>query len=212
MLDSSDLLLPKTLLEVDDGFLEPELAPRRLYFLNSQKLSKTSRLVQSGTNQRQLSFWDVLAGTIDGEKANLYLILDEAHRGMKRSSDRKTIVQRLIHGEKGSNPAVPVVWGISATIDRFTKAMGEIRDRTVYPHVVVDIDEVRASGLVKDEIGLDQPEEKGTFSTTPAARCRDGYTRLRGSVVRILRFRARVEGAPGHGGTGSRQVERIEDR
>ena len=181
MLDSSDLLLPKTLLEVDDGFLEPELAPRRLYFLNSQKLSKTSRLVQSGTNQRQLSFWDVLAGTIDGEKANLYLILDEAHRGMKRSSDRKTIVQRLIHGEKGSNPAVPVVWGISATIDRFTKAMGEIRDRTVYPHVVVDIDEVRASGLVKDEIGLDQPEEKGAFSTT---LLRDAVTATRDFEVR----------------------------
>ena len=166
MLDSSDLLLPKTLIEVDEGFLEPELAPSRLYFLNTQKLSKNSRLVQSGTNQRQLSFWEVLANTISGEKANLTLILDEAHRGMKRSSDRKTIVQRLIHGEKSSNPAAPVVWGISATIDRFTKAMGETKNRTVYAHVLVDIDEVRASGLVKDEIGLDQPDEKGTFSTT----------------------------------------------
>lgn len=166
MLDSSDLLLPKTLIPVDDDFLEPELAPRRLYFLNTQKLSKTSRLVQSGTNQRQLAFWEVLANTINGEKSNLYLILDEAHRGMKRSADRKTIVQRLIHGETGSNPAVPVVWGISATIDRFTKAMGETKDRTVYAHVVVDINEVRASGLVKDEIGLDQPDEKGTYSTT----------------------------------------------
>ncbi len=76
----------------------------------------------------------------------LYLILDEAHQGMKRPADRATIVQRLIHGEKGSNPAVPVVWGISATIDRFTKAMGETKDRTVYPHVVVDIEKVRASG------------------------------------------------------------------
>ncbi|MGH2670220.1 MAG: type III restriction endonuclease subunit R, partial [bacterium] len=164
--DSSDLLLPKTLIEIDDGFLEQELAPRRLYFLNTQKLSKTSRLVQSGTNQRQLSFWEVLASTINGGKANLYLILDEAHRGMKRALDRTTIVQRLIHGEKGSNPAVPVVWGISATIDRFTKAMGETKDRTAYPHVLVDIEKVRASGLVKDAIGLDQPDEKGTFSTT----------------------------------------------
>jgi len=166
MLDSSDLLLPKTLIEVDDGFLEQELAPGRLYFLNTQKLSKTSRLVQSGTNQRHLSFWEVLANTINGEKADLYLVLDEAHRGMKRTADRATIVQRLIHGEKGSNPAMPVVWGISATIDRFTKAMGETKDRTAYPHVLVDIEKVRASGLVKDAIGLDQPDEKGTFSTT----------------------------------------------
>lgn len=166
MLDASDLLLPMNLMEVDDGFLESDLLPRRVYFLNTQKLSKNSRLVQSGTNQRELSFWEVLANTINGGKTNLYLILDEAHRGMKRAADRTTIVQRLIHGEKGSNPAVPVVWGISATIDRFTKAMGETKDRTALPHVIVDIDKVRASGLVKDSIGLDQPDEDGTFSTT----------------------------------------------
>lgn len=166
MLDASDLLLPGTLIVIDDGFLEEELAPKRCYFLNTQKLSKTSRLVQSGTNQRQLSFWEILANTIRSEKANLYLILDEAHRGMKSTAERTTIVQRLIQGEKGSNPAVPVVWGISATIDRFTKAMGEMSERTAYPNVVVDVESVRASGLVKDIIGLDQPDEKGTFSTT----------------------------------------------
>ena len=166
MLDASDLLAPKTLVEIDDGYLNTELAPNRVYFLNIQKLSKSSRLVQSGTNLRQVSFWDVLTNTITGDKTTLYLILDEAHRGMKRTADRKTIVQRLIQGQPGSNPPVPTVWGISATIDRFTKAMGETPDRTGYPHVVVDIDKVRASGLVKDEIGLEQPDEKGTFSTT----------------------------------------------
>lgn len=166
MLDASDLLLPMNLIEVDDGFLESDLLPRRVYFLNTQKLSKNSRLVQSGTNLRRLSFWEVISNTINGGKANLYLILDEAHRGMRRAADRTTIVQRLIHGEKGSNPAVPVVWGISATIDRFSKAMGETTDRTAFPHVVVDTEKVRASGLVKDTIGLDQPDEEGTFSTT----------------------------------------------
>jgi type III restriction enzyme len=166
MLDASDLLLPNILIEIDDGFLDEELATNRCYFLNTQKLSKSSRLVQSGTNQRQISFWEVLANTIQRGKANVYLILDEAHRGMKRTPDRATIVQRLIHGESGSNPAMPIVWGISATIERFTKAMGETRDRTAYPHVVVDIEKIRASGLVKDTIGLDQTEEKGTFSTT----------------------------------------------
>src|SRR5665811_626842 len=85
---------------------------------------------------------------------------------MKRAADRKTIVSRLIHGEPGSNPAIPIVWGISATIERFTAAMGEVKDRTGYPNVAVDIERVRASGLIKDEIGLAQPDEKGTFSTT----------------------------------------------
>ena len=166
MLDASDLLAPKTLVEIDDGYLNTELLANRVYFLNIQKLSKSSRLTQSGTNLRQASFWDVLTNTINGGTTTLYLILDEAHRGMKRVADRKTIVQRLIHGEAGSNPPVPVVWGISATIERFTTAMGETPDRTGYPHVSVDIDKVRTSGLVKDEIGLEQPDEKGTFSTT----------------------------------------------
>jgi type III restriction enzyme len=181
MLTASDLLAPRALVEVDDGYLNPVLEPNRVYFLNIQKLSKKSRLVQSGTNLRQASFWEVLANTISGGKTTLYLILDEAHRGMKQATDRKTIVQRLIHGEPGSNPPVPVVWGISATIDRFTKAMGETPDRTGYPHVVVDIDRVRDSGLVKDEIGLEQPDEKGTFSTTL----------LRDAVKATLTFEAR---------------------
>lgn len=166
MLAASDLLMPAHLLEIDDSFAEDQLAAGRVYFLNVQKLSKASKLVQSATNQRQVSFWDVLANTIRGGRSTLYMILDEAHRGMKPASDRKTIVQRLIHGEPGSNLPMPVVWGISATIERFTKAMGQVTDRTTYPHVLVDIEKVRASGLVKDEIGLEQPDDKGTFSTT----------------------------------------------
>ncbi len=165
MLAASDLLGPKHLTEIDDGFLDQALAPGQVYFLNTQKLSKTSRLVQT-TNVRQFTFWDVLANTIASEHLTLYLILDEAHRGMRRAPDRATIVQRLIHGEPGSSPPLPVVWGISATIERFTRAMGETLDRTARSHVNVDIEKVRASGLVKDGIGLDQPVGKGTFSTT----------------------------------------------
>ena len=93
-------------------------------------------------------------------------MLDEAHKGMKSPRDRKTIVKRIIDGQPGTNPPVPAVWGISATIDRFTDAMSGLDERTQYPAVEVDIDLVRASGLVKDEIGIDQPDESGTFSTT----------------------------------------------
>ena len=166
MFDASELLAPTTLVEVDESFLDADLAPGRVFFLNTQKLSRSSRLVQSGTNAREFSFWDILRNTIRGDTTDLVLVLDEAHRGMKRAADRKTIVSRLIHGEPGSNPAIPIVWGISATIERFTSAMGEVTDRTGYPNVAVDIERVRASGLIKDEIGLDQPAEKGTFSTT----------------------------------------------
>ncbi len=166
MFDASELLAPTTLVEVDESFLDADLAPGRVFFLNTQKLSRSSRLAQSGTNAREFSFWDILRNTIRGDTTDLVLVLDEAHRGMKRAADRKTIVSRLIQGGQGSNPAVPIVWGISATIERFTIAMGEVTDRTGYPNVAVDIERVRASGLIKDEIGLDQPAEKGTFSTT----------------------------------------------
>jgi type III restriction enzyme len=166
MFDASELLAPTTLVEVDESFLDSDLVPGRVFFLNTQKLSRSSRLVQSGTNAREFSFWDILRNTIRGDTTDLVLVLDEAHRGMKRAADRKTIVSRLIHGERESNPPIPIVWGISATIERFTTAMGEVTDRTGYPNVAVDIERVRASGLIKDEIGLDQPAETGTFSTT----------------------------------------------
>jgi type III restriction enzyme len=166
MLDASELLTPSSLREVDESFPDADLASGAVYFLNTQKLSRTSRLSHGGTNAREHSFWDILRSTIQGGQTNLVMVLDEAHRGMKRAADRQTIVRRLIQGEPGSNPPMPIVWGISATIDRFTRAMGEVTDRTSRSNVVVDIERVRASGLVKDEIGLDQPDEWGTFSTT----------------------------------------------
>jgi hypothetical protein len=166
MLDASDLLAPARLIVLDNDFLDSQLSPGRVYFLNVQKLSKNAGLAQGGVNLRQHSMWEVLGNTVNGGMADLHVVLDEAHRGMKQASDRKTIVHRIISGQQGSNPPVPVVWGISATIERFTRAMSGVTNRTSYPYVEVDIEKVRTSGLIKDEIGLDQPDEKGTFSTT----------------------------------------------
>ena len=166
MLAGSDLLQPSRLTVLDNDFLDSTLRAGRVHFLNVQKLSRTSSLAQGGRNLRQFSMWDVLANTIMGGDVDLCLVLDEAHRGMRPATDRKTIVQRLVTGVAASNPPMPIVWGISATIDRFTTAMQGATNRTTYPFVEVDIDKVRASGLVKDEIGLDEPDEKGTFGTT----------------------------------------------
>ncbi len=110
--------------------------------------------------------WEVIANTVNGGDVDLYLVLDEAHKGMKVERDRSTIVQRIINGQPGSNPPVPVVWGISATIERFNATMAGISDRNVLPAVTVDLAKVRASGLVKDQIVLDEPAEKGTFGST----------------------------------------------
>lgn len=166
MLAASDMLAVNQLFTIDNDFMDSQLSPGRVYFLNVQKLSKNSGLAQGSNNKRQFSMWDVIAHTIADDRVDLYLVLDEAHKGMKSPRDRKTIVKRIIDGQPGKNPPVPAVWGISATIDRFTAAMSGLDERTQYPAVEVDIDLVRASGLVKDEVGIDQPDESGTFSTT----------------------------------------------
>ena len=166
MIEASDLLHPNQLIVVDNDFLERDLRAGRVYFLNIQKLSKNSGLAQGGNNLREISMWEVIANTVSGGDVDLYLVLDEAHKGMKLERDRSTIVQRIINGHPGSNPPVPVVWGISATIDRFNTTMQGISDRNVLPAVGVDLAKVRASGLVKDQILLDEPAESGTFGST----------------------------------------------
>jgi type III restriction enzyme len=166
MIAASDLLDPQRLIILENDFVDPKLAPGRVYFLNIQKLSKTSGLAQGGNNLRQYSMWDVIANTIAADGIHLHLVLDEAHRGMKQSADRKTIVQRIIAGQAESNPPVPITWGISATIERFTAAMEGAKGRTTYPPVVIDIDKVRASGIIKDQIDLDEPEDSGTVLAT----------------------------------------------
>lgn len=181
MIAGSDMLQPARLVILDDGFMDEDLSPGRVYFLNIQKLSKTAGLSKGGNNLRQHSFWDILSNTVNGDTTDLYVVLDEAHRGMKTAQGRKTIVQRIIGGKSGSNPPAPMVWGISATIERFRSAMEGATDRTDYPPVQVDIEKVRASGLIKDEIGLDEPDEKGSF----------GSTLLREAVQSTLDFEAR---------------------
>lgn len=167
MQEASDRLQRAQLIELDNDFLNSELDPGRLYFLNIQKLSKNAGLGQGGNNLRQHSMWEVIGRTITGGRTDLVLVLDEAHKGMRRTADRKPIVRRIIDGQPGSNPPMPVVWGISATIARFDEAMKDLggrRDRLA--NVEVDVERVRASGLVKDEIGLVDPDESGTYTTT----------------------------------------------
>src|SRR5699024_4366239 len=98
----------------------------------------------------QSSIYDTITNTVSNEDLTLYLVLDEAHRGMgTRARDRSTIVQRLINGQ-GAVPAMPVVFGISATVERFEMAMKDATGRDALPSVTVDSALVQASGLLKD--------------------------------------------------------------
>lgn len=181
LLDAGDRLGYSRLKVIENDFSEPVLQPSNVYFLNAQKLSKNALLVKgdqaSGHAElwdrratpdlRANTMWDILRNTIENENLTLYLILDEAHRGMRRrtssdASEKQTIVSRLINGGNGV-PPMPVVWGISATVERFNKAMETAQGRTGLPNVVVDPARVQESGLIKDDIRLDFPGEPGTF-------------------------------------------------
>lgn len=171
-LDSRLRVVPPT-------FSEPAFRPGYVYFVNTQKFGKNSRLVKGEpepTNgqtrlfeprpdEAQSSIFDTITNTVANDGLTLYFVLDEAHRGMGTASkDRTTIVQRLINGQ-GSVPPMPVVFGISATVDRFEMAMKDAKGRDALPSVVVDSALVQASGLLKDDIALSIPAEEGAFET-----------------------------------------------
>ena len=143
----------------DESFDRETLEEGYIYFLNTQKLSKSSNLTQHSDN-RQYTIWETLANTIY-EKANkLYFIIDEAHRGMRgQEAGRATsIMQKFILGsEKDGMPPVPVVIGMSATIERFNQLVKN--SAATNRPVRVTPEEVRSSGLLKDRVIIYYPKE-----------------------------------------------------
>ena len=190
LLEAADKLDFSDLVVVENTFSKEKFEPGKIYFLNTQKLSKSSLLVRghidstevdpdqqemfpdSRPDSRGFTIWDTIQNTIEDSDRTLYLVLDEAHRGMGTGSsngDKSTIVKRLINGS-GSVPAIPIVWGISATVERFNKAIESAEGRSTLPNVVVDSSKVQESGLLKDTIILDNPEGVGQFDTVLVRR------------------------------------------
>lgn len=180
LMESSDRLQHTDLVVVENTFNQPKFNPGKIYFLNTQKLGKNSLLVRGFDDSgmfpemrpdlRNYTIWDTIRNTIEDPTLTLYLVLDEAHRGMGGDvKEKPTIVKRLINGEKGV-PGIPVVLGISATIERFSKAMQGADKRLMLPPVEVDTALVQDSGLLKDDVVLDIPDETGDFDTVLVRR------------------------------------------
>lgn len=191
LLEASDRLSISDLVVVQSTFQREVLESGKVYFLNTQKLSKSSLLVRGHDpddegiekdgqirlmpDNHSFTIWDTIQNTIDDPALTLYLVLDEAHRGMRAATgagEKTTIVKRLINGS-GPVPGIPVVWGISATVERFNAAMTDMTGRATLPNVVVDSAKVQASGLLKDTIILDVPKEAGQFDTVLVRRGTD---------------------------------------
>ena len=143
----------------EDSFDQEQFDDGHIYFLNTQKLGKSSNLTKK-SDSRQYTIWETLANTAREKSDRLYVIIDEAHRGMQgREAGRATtIMQKFLKGspEDGLD-AMPVVIGMSATSARFNALVRGTTSTTQY--VVVTTDEVRASGLLKDRIVISYPEE-----------------------------------------------------
>lgn len=201
IMEASDRINHTDLIVVENTFNRSKFEAGKVYFLNTQKLGKNSLLVRGQDLQelqgragdllpetrpdlRSFTIWDTIQNTIEDPDLTLYLVLDEAHRGMASSNavgqrDKSTIVQRLINGA-GSVPGIPVVWGISATVDRFDRAMESSTSHMKLRNVVVDALKVQESGLIKDTILLDIPDEAGDFDTVLVRR---GAAKLRESTA-----------------------------
>ena len=194
LMESSDRIHHADMVMVENTFNQPRFQAGKIYFLNTQKLSKNSLLVrghdpdellakggsllpETRPDLRAFTIWDTIQNTIEDPDLTLYLVLDEAHRGMGKQTtaaenSKSTIVQRLINGS-GGVPGIPVVWGISATVERFNQAIASAGKHIKLPHVEVDAAKVQESGLIKDTILLDIPDEAGDFDTVLVRRATD---------------------------------------
>ncbi len=190
LMECADRLRHTDLVVVENSFNRARFEAGKIYFLNTQKLGKNSLLVrgfdggdggglfpETRPDMRSHTIWDTIRNTIEDPALTLYLVLDEAHRGMGTPTtavlnEKSTLVKRLINGDKGV-PGIPVVLGISATVERFNRAMEGAKDRSTLPNVEVDATRVQDSGLLKDTIALDIPDEAGQFDTVLVRRATD---------------------------------------
>jgi type III restriction enzyme len=203
----SDRLRSTDMVVVDNSFNRQRLEPGKIYFLNTQKLGKKSLLVRGfdegedphafpemRADTRAHTMWDTIRNTIEDPSLTLFLVLDEAHRGMGNvtraaENERTTLVKRLINGERGV-PGMPIVLGISATAERFNRAMDGARGRTTLPGIQVDAARVQDSGLLKDTIVLDVPDEEGRFDTVLVRRATE---KLKESSTEWARYTSEQE-------------------
>jgi type III restriction enzyme len=189
---ASEKFTYSNLVHIEPPFAKPRLEPGKVYFLNTQKLTKSSLLTRghvetepdgqqpipgiagSTPDMQGWTIWETLSNTIEDDRVTLYLVLDEAHRGFnaKIASEKPTIVRRLVNGTR-ARPPIPIVWGISATIAHFETAMQQAeatRNRRALPPIIVDPARVQESGLVKDTLVLDIADEAGNFDSVLVRR------------------------------------------
>ena len=160
MLLGSSLLDPTNLIVLDPTFDAEMLDAGNVYFLNTQKLGRNAGLVKPG--DRNFTIWETISNTVSARPGSFFVFIDEAHRGMSENprarNEATTIIQKFIKGSQGEMPAIPLIAGISATVERFQRLI-EGTSRTSRSFDVDPVD-VRESGLLKEVIVLYHPTEE----------------------------------------------------
>jgi type III restriction enzyme len=165
ILTTSEVFSPARIETIESGFDRPTFDTGKIYFLNTQKLGRATTFTQSQTDQRTYSLWDTISRTAAERPRNFFLVLDEAHKGVGRRAGAEvaevgTIVERLIVGGGGLvSPAL--LLGMSATPARFNELLDRVTDRLRWPLAEVSAEDVRESGLLKDEIVLWHTRKNG---------------------------------------------------
>lgn len=152
MVATSDLPV-ETFTIINGGFNEETLSSSRVYFLNTQKLGAGTSFVKL-SDERDFTLWETIRNTAIADPRHFVLIIDEAHRGTqgKDAAEAETIVQKFLKGSPGEVPPISMVFGISATPDRFVQLCGQM-NRPLFK-VDVEPERVRESGLLKELVDL----------------------------------------------------------
>lgn len=156
----SDMIQSRQLITIDSNYDSECLDPGNVYFLNTQKLGSDKLLTQK-SDARQYTIWEMLNNTAIRYPQQLYVVVDEAHRGMNVSTHvenvAKSIIQKFIIGSKPDGLCVmPLIIGVTATPQRFQRMIDETP--STKHTVAVKPEDVIESGLLKDRVIIHCPE------------------------------------------------------
>ena len=163
------------LVQIENSFADETLQREKMYFLNTQKLSSTSGLVNRGDSQ-EITIWETIENTIKNRKIPLVCIIDEAHRGLRGNNNGKkinTIISRFYDGIENKLSPLPIIIGMSATPEHFCKYLKSSEKERFEQKVTIDPEEVRDSGLLKEQILITNPKSlpQATMHTSLVEAC-----------------------------------------
>lgn len=166
----SDRIRIRQLVNIDASIDVKQLEGGYIYFINTQKLG-TDKLLNRQGDGRNYTIWETFTNTAKAIPNKFYVVIDEAHRGMRTDTDitdPKTIMQRFLLGftDDGLSP-MPMVIGVSATPKRFEELLSGTT-HTVHK-VYINAEDVRESGLLKDRILINYPENATQVEMTMLA-------------------------------------------